>query len=261
MRATNSLPAILTLVTGASSDIGTAFLRALSANTTCIGISRQPPLTAIPSTVFVSLDLMDKKATRDFFSDVDVDSFNQIVWIHSVGKFRFEPKGVPPERDMDGDGVDDEVFHANVSTFINVIEPLSKRIRQGRKKKTLHFCLFGSMSSDFPTPFWPSFTKSKNQLSTVAQMEMARHSDMEVFGIMVKLSTVKSNHVSCARSLQDMQNWLTPEEVVQKTIPHLLNPQMHWRELNVFKFNPHFDPSWYWNPEKVRERWSVERKR
>ncbi|QQR92426.1 MAG: hypothetical protein IPJ89_04715 [Candidatus Iainarchaeum archaeon] len=185
--------------------------------------------------------------------------FQQIIWVHSVGAFAFEANGLPA-MDLDQDGIDDTIFHANVTTTMHMLHALIERMQQQNIRIPLRFCLFGSTSSDYLTPFWPSFTKSKQLLSALAQMEIARHREMDISGVMAKLSTVQSPSLSCHRELKDVAHFLTAEEVVEKTLPHLLFPQTRWRELSLFKPRADFDPSWYWDPIKIRERWTNARK-
>lgn len=225
-----------------------------------MGFARNPGNQAPDSKhSLVQLDLLDRPSVENALSGIALKSFHQVIWVHSVGKFAFEANGLPAT-DLDHDGIDDDVFHANVTTSMHFLRGLISEMKNQGSHASLHFCLFGSTSSDYPTPFWPSFTKSKQLLSTLAQMEISRHPPIEIHGIMAKLSTVRASKLSCHRKLEDAIHFLSAEEVVEKTMPHLLQPRTHWRELNIFKPHPDFDPTWYWDPQKIKERWALSRK-
>ena len=251
----------LALTTGITSTIGMEFHRAFEERGFhSIGFARgKMKAEAKMTQPLVQLDLLDFDAVQACVATLPLSQFQRIIWVHSVGKFAFEANGLP-SKDLDQDGIDDEVFHANVTTSMNFLRALIVEMKRQCFSATLQFCLFGSTSADYPTPFWPSFAKSKQLLSTLAQMEITRHAQMDIFGVMAKLSTVDSPTLSCQREIKDVTYFLSAQEVVEKTLPHLLLPQTRWRELNIFKPRQDFNPSWYWDAQKIKERWTSTRK-
>lgn len=251
----------LTFTTGITSTIGMEFHRAFEERGFhSIGFARgKMNAEAKMTQPLVQLDLLDFDAVQACIAKLPLSRFRRIIWVHSVGKFAFEANGLPL-KDLDQDGIDDEVFHANVTTSMNFLRALIMEMKRQCSSATLQFCFFGSTSADYPTPFWPSFAKSKQLLSTLAQMEISRHAQMDIFGVMAKLSTVHSPTMSCHREIKDVSHFLSAQEVVEKTLPHLLLPQTRWRELSIFKPKEDFNPSWYWDPQKIKERWTSTRK-
>lgn len=246
----------LALTTGITSTIGMEFHHAFEEKGFhSIGFAREKIEAEMKMKhPIVHVDLLNAAAIEEEISKLPLSQFQQIIWVHSVGKFAFEANGLPL-KDLDQDGIDDDVFHANVTTSMHFLRALIQKMKRQRCSAALHFCLFGSTSSDYPTPFWPSFTKSKQLLSTLTQMEISQHPQLEIFGIMAKLSTVHTPTISCHREIKDTSHFLSVEEVVEKTLPHLLLPQTRWRELSIFKPKKEFNPSWYWDAQRIKERW------
>jgi hypothetical protein len=56
----------------------------------------------------------------------------------------------------------------------------------------------------------------------------------------------------------DRKYWLSTKEIVDISMEVITNIKRPWTEMNLFKNNPHFNPTWYTNHDNVLERWKRE---
>src|SRR3989338_6476137 len=145
----------MVIVSGAGRGIGKTFADYYRSqkNTEVIGIARS-------NNPYISqLDLLDEPAVNNFVNNLELSKIKNIIYMHSVGIDKFEPNA-KPLLDLDGDGIDDEVYASNVTAFYNLAEPLVEKVKQ--TKTPLTICNIGSISDIYEVPFWQSFSKSKN---------------------------------------------------------------------------------------------------
>jgi hypothetical protein len=104
--------------------------------------------------------LLDQKRSEQIIQELyERHKPKEINLIHSIGIDKFEPDG-KPHIDEDRDGIDDEIYATNVTTFMNVTEPLIEIASQEEIKLALY--AIGSISDTFNVPYWQSFTKAKD---------------------------------------------------------------------------------------------------
>lgn len=244
----------LAIVTGASWELGHAYMDYFfTKGCRVVGVSNKPPSRPVKGrkTKYFVMDLLNLNATARMVESLSLSSYEKIIWVHAVGKFKFEPKGLP-EIDHDQDGIDDEVFHGSYGTFQSLYETMSTHLPS--RIHSFTFGLLGSVSTDYSPFHYSSYTKTMEQLSAYAQIELARDARRVTNGVYIKISSLKVNNPSREFDKKS-QYLLEPAEVVARSAPYLEHPTSPWRELRILKPDPDFDISWYTNPSRVEERW------
>ncbi len=147
----------LFLITGASGKLGLAFIKQLKKeNKKILGLTRKK--LEIEGVQFLNADLLDENQISTALNSFDFSKFEEITFIHPVGKFKFESNSSQIV-DIDKDGIDDEVYATNVLTLKNTLKVLLRCLNKNQKIKV---CAFASISDKHDIPFWNSYTKSKN---------------------------------------------------------------------------------------------------
>jgi len=253
----------LAIVTGVNGALGSAYLAQLAAyrNIQCVGISRSQVNDKISDVTYIDrVDLLDAEAVRRKIDrEVPFSNSQEVIFVHPVGRFKFE-ENKAPEGDLDGDGIDDEVFNSNVRTFENVEKPLIDSSQQCGTVNEIVLCGFGSVSDKYKVPYWKSYSLSKDQLRMdIAGKARKGGHGLRYRGIFVNVSSVNTGNENKLRPNADTTNWLQAEEIVDDTI-QLLTREGRIRnlEVDIFKPIPQFDPDVYYSEDEVWKRWMRE---
>lgn len=238
----------LVIISGASRGIGKAFAEHYSAreNTDVIGIGRsqRPGLTL--------LDLLDEPQVNGFISKLEIDKFREVVYMHSVGTDKFEPDG-KPHIDRDGDGIDDEVYAGNVTSFMNLVEPLVEKVKLLRKPTTI--VQIGAIGDIYNVPYWQSFTRSKNAVRRYLKSITIDN----VKGITLNVSsTLDEENNKFGRVNADTTYWQTSQELVAKSvgvIDGMRNLASRYLEVDFYKHDPNFRSDYFTNLPKLFATW------
>ena len=231
----------MVIVSGARRGIGKSFFDYYNSkpNTDCTGISRTSDCG------YLHLDLLNELAVNTTVASLDIDGIEKILFIHAVGIDKFEPKGVP-HIDYDGDGIDDEVYNSNVTTFLNLATPLIEKTN--RLKILMTICNIGSISDVYMVPFWQSFSRAKN----IMRQYVKSINNPLVRGIFLNVGSTfdESDINKSGRIKADTTYWQTSKELVQKSAPcidEVMNGHAMFAEFDFYKHNPHFRPDYFTN--------------
>ncbi len=221
----------LAIVAGASKELGHAFLQRLCEHgIPSVGISREKSQKVLKKAKYLQLDLTNPNAITSAFEKLQLDSYARILWVHSVGKYKFEADGIVAENDKDGDGVDDEVLHSNYSTFKHSLQT----IMQLAPKTKINFLVLDSVFNELHSPQWKSFAKAKELLIDYAREEVVKR-PYHLHAVHVKTTGLKTSlepHAHVDKTLL-----VDPAHVVEAALPHLMQPSTLWKELRIIK-NP-----------------------
>lgn len=240
----------LFLVTGASGKLGGAFvnkLKEVSAGKV-YAFSRKSTNTCADKSYLV--DLLEEKEVLSIFKDLDFHEYDEIILVHTVGKFKFED-GTTVTVDDDGDGIDDDVYRTNVITVKNILKSLFSCSAEETKIKV---CAFASVSDKYNIPFWSSYTRSKNilrgYLQTLCEIR-------KISALVVNVSTVDTGNENQLRPLADKTYWLEPEEIVTEVLPSIEN-LVGYQEIDIIKENPSFKKDYYIDHDVLLKKWHTE---
>jgi NADP-dependent 3-hydroxy acid dehydrogenase YdfG len=238
----------LVIITGASRGIGKAYADYYRSkeNTTVMGIchSNKPEL--------IQLDLLDEPAVNNFILQLDINQFEDIVYMHAVGIDKFEPD-TKPHIDLDGDGIDDEIYATNVTAFLNMAEPLIEKTRQNKKPITV--VNIGSISDIYEVPYWQSFSRSKNIVRRYLKSIIAQNVKSIILNVS---STLDENNNKYGRIKADITYWQSAKELVAKSIGVLDgmgNLDSNYLEIDFYKHNPNFRQDYFTNLPKLFLNW------
>lgn len=238
----------LVIISGARRGIGKSFFDKYQSisNTICIGISRKN----IPN--LVQIDLLEENSTYSFTKELNLNNVNSILYFHSIGIDKFEPKGLP-QFDYDNDGIDDDVYKSNVTTFLNIAEPLIDRSYKVDIPITI--CNIGSISDIFEVPYWQSFSKSKN----IIRKFMKSLNDESISNVVLNISsTLDEENRKYGRTNADTTYWQTTQEFLTKSfgfVDGIKDTDASYMEIDIYKHNPSFKTDYFVNLPKLYASW------
>jgi NADP-dependent 3-hydroxy acid dehydrogenase YdfG len=231
----------LVVISGVTGSLGHAYATHYhTQGCKVIGLSRQPTSQRLESVDYLVTNLLDKKTTTIAINRISFENIANILVIHPVGRFIFENEFKE---------VDPEIYASNVETFKNVAMPLIK----GKIPTTL--VGFGSISDKYDVPHWRSYSKSKNALREY--MQTLAYSNDNIRSIFLNLSSVKTTNESRLRPFANTDYWLTPEEIVERSIPEF-SFSGKWKEIDIFNLSPDYSPEIYTDHQRLKERWLKE---
>jgi short-subunit dehydrogenase len=245
----------LVIITGATGKLGAEYLKnfRFKKGYKCLVLVRNKSITLENNVDYSFVDLLDQEEVKESLSNLDVKPYKEIIFIHPIGMFKFEREGIPL-LDKNKDGIDDDIFASNVTTFLNVFKIVKDKIKkEANCKIKLTIFAFGSITHNYNIPFWQSYTKSKQYLKKIIKQNLEEKS-FKIRCIFVNVSTVDTGNERNLRPCADRSYWLTPQEIVKISLKYLRGNNK-WMEISLYKNNPNFDPTWYTNHENVLKRW------
>ena len=188
-------------------------------------------------------------------SNLDVCGVKEVYLIHSIGPFLFEEAG-RPEIDENKDGIDDRVYDVNVVTLLNIAGPLIRKVHEEAKKSPLKLtiCAFGSVTDRYLVPWWQSYSKAKNCIREYIRSNVGEHTR----GVFINVSTTSTEKEEKLRPFADKTYWLSCKEVVNRSIRAILDENLDWQEIDMFKPNPAYRSDYYFDHKGIREKWLKE---
>jgi len=252
----------LVIVTGASGAVGNSFIKHFlqEDNTECVAISRSPMETEASH---CQADLLDRQSIAQEIAQLDLTSIDDVILIHGVGKFKYESECEVAALGNTAEEVDDEIFSSNYQTFVNIAEPLTKKLNQEHEQgcqTTLALCGFGSITDKYKIPFWHSYTYAKDSLREYIK-ELAKSPEWGglIRGRFINVSTTDTGNENKLRpyaTAEEKKYWLKPETVVEKAIAEILSMTPLWQEIDVYEPLPGFDPQeYYTNFKEIKSKW------
>lgn len=187
-----------------------------------------------------SVDLLDIHNIKKIVSKINYSQIKKIIIIHPVGKFSFE---------RSFNSIDVDIFNSNVLTFTNFYS----QIRIFFKGQVVNVC-FGSISDKYNIPFWKSYTYSKNFLRNFLRNETSNNT----YNLFINVSTVNTGNENTLRPNAKKDYWLSTEEVVNRSFQEIINANLHYKEIDVFKHSPCFDKRYYVSIDMILEKWNKE---
>ena len=253
----------IVFITGAGGVVGHEYLHLFyrQPNVVCVAIARRD-IHDLPSGVtLLKLDLLNKEAVAKSLEQISLSDIGEIILVHSVGKFKFEPEG-RPEIDTDGDGIDDEVYQTNIETFLNILRSLLPRIEQERqegRELSLALCGLGSISDKYQVAYWSSYTKAKNVLRSIIY-NLIQENPKSVRGLFINVSTVDTDNENELRPFADKTYWLKAKEIANASLPFILGEESgSWKQMDIFKESPLFREGYYQDLAEIRRQWMAQK--
>ncbi len=239
------------VIAGINGDIGKELAQRLMEHGKLYGISRSAKKSGLEYT-HIQADFL--KPEELAFAFESVTPAKELIYLHLIGVFRFEDRNHPIV-DRDKDGIDDETFTTNVTTFRNVKQSLSNYLAQNPSSR-LRIIGVGSSSDLYDLPFWRSFTHSKNELRKEFRLIYGNPQTYgRVSALTINVSTVSGKQLSTERPYISREFCLSPQEVAEQSMPYILDTKPSFLEISLIKPHPSFTDPEFLELENVRQRW------
>ncbi len=239
------------IITGVNGDLGREYAARLENQGNLYGISRKPKQSAA-NYKHICADLLNPMQVQEAFGKIEPT--HEIIYLHLVGKFKFEDDKHPIE-DSNRDGLDDEIYATNFTTFLNVLPHLKKFLDSNPKTK-LKVVGIGSVSDLYKIPFWSSFSASKEELrKAFRRLYGEKDYHGRVSTLMVNVSTVSGSQLDLERPFISKAYCLNPKEVVDLSIDYILDNKLSSLELSLVKPHPSFSEEDFLSIALIRDRW------
>lgn len=252
----------LIITAGAAGEIGAEFCRkAVENQIDCIGIIRNKK-TGIQSAYFQELtcNLDNEKEIEQKLSDINFENYDQVIYLHTIGVDKFDPRGYPNIKPMDT--IDPEVYNTNVNSFKYLLKFCLQKINEinshsKNKKVRFRIVLLAGVGDKF-TPFViESFCEAKFIIRQYTQSYVNLYPEW-VSGLSINISSTITQSALRVRPHADTEFWLTPKEVVNKSFDELISDTKLYKEIDIYKSSPFYTEGYYENNPLLYSRWSKE---
>lgn len=251
----------LYIVAGAAGEIGTSFLKKLTDNKNdCVAIIRKREVSfESPFLKTIKLDLTSQYEIETGLKDIKFEDYQKIVYLHTIGVDKFDPRGYPKIDKMKT--IDSDVYDTNVNSFKYLYRYCVKRVRDYNlahdQKINLKISIIAG-TSDKHTPFViESFCEAKFILRQYIQSAVNLYPDF-VSGLSINVTSTITESALKVRPYADTTYWLTPEEVVSQSIETLIEDSKGYKELDLLKKSPLFVNDYYENNTLLYDKWTKE---
>lgn len=251
----------LYIIAGAAGEIGTAFLKKLTDNKNdCIAIVRKRQVSFQSSFLkVVTLDLTEQDEIRNGLNDIRFEDYERIVYLHTIGVDKFDPRGYPKIQKMKT--IDSDIYDTNVNSFKYLYRYCVKRVRDynlGHDQKINLKISIIAGTSDKHTPFViESFCEAKFILRQYIQSAVNLYPDW-VTGLSINVTSTITESALKVRPFADTTYWLTPEDVVNQSFNSLVENVSGYKEVDLLKKSPLFVNDYYENNILLYDKWSKE---
>jgi NADP-dependent 3-hydroxy acid dehydrogenase YdfG len=252
---------ILAIIAGAAGEIGTTFCHFFAnKQIDCIAVVRNKKL-AIRSNYIqsVSCNLDSPQDVEKKFSTIRFDQYDQVIYLHTIGVDKFDPRGYPEVQKMET--IDPDVYNTNVNSFKYLMRFLVRKIESTNKKRIEKTdlkiaCIAGT--ADKYSPFViESFCEAKYIVKQYIQSQCGLHPTW-ISGLSINVTSTITQSALAVRPYADTTHWFLPEEIVRKSFDVLLKREYGYTEIDLIKKSPNFIEGYYENNDLLYEKWSRE---
>lgn len=189
--------------------------------------------------------LLDYSSIDQAIANVNLDRYEEVYVIHSVGPFLFED--YPESLSYEDIEVNRDIYSENYDTFVNFYKAVKRHI----KKQPVTWVAFGSVSDRYNIPFWKSYSVAKNDLRKFMDSIKGEKSNC----VMINVSSTEKEE---ERPFADKSYWLSCVEVINNSMPYVLLSDVFWIELDIIKPSPNFVLGYYQDHKAIKKKWSKE---
>ena len=247
----------LILITWASSIIGAEFSKYYSySDDNLVYTLWRRSIDSCHNTQHLIVDLLQNNQIQEILlpilESLKNNLIEQVCIIHWSGKSKNELLWVTPIVDINNDGMDDEMYDAQICTLDNLYVCVSDFFKNNQLYDTIKFTVVGmwSLIDKFNSPIHKSMREINNimrdKLRRIANEESNHHT------IMLSLSTVATETEKKYRQFADQTYWLSGTDVVDKSIDTINNRKNIYEDLPIYKYHPLYDS--YFKHETIDQR-------
>lgn len=246
----------LVIVAGAAGEIGQAFIKKLlEKDIEVLAILRNKDLYFEDNNLRkIKINLDNEIELNDKLSEIDIDSYNEIICLHTIGVDKFDPRGYPEIKKMKT--IPEDVYDTNVNSFKYLYRYLLKRINNNGNQKLKVAIIAGA--ADKHTPFViESFCESKFILREYIRSGIELYPE-KVSGLSINITSTITDSALNVRPFAELTYWLTPKEVAERSIDSLLENRNGYNQIDIIKYSPLFTENYYDDNELLYKKWSTE---
>lgn len=254
----------LLIVAGVASEIGKEYcLEAINRGIECVGTIRNNDVD-INSPLFtkVRCDLESEESIHEVFDHLDFSKYENIIYLHTIGEDVFEPRGYPRIQPLKT--IPEEIYRLNVNTYKYLLRYCVTRISKSNSLVEQNDSLI-QMKSGFiagvPDKYAPfvieSFCETKYIIRQYARFFTERYPDW-FSGLCINITSTITPKAVKTRPFANTTFWLTPQEVAEKSVDELLSVGRGYKEIDIIKEDPGFNPAYYESNNLLYEKWSRE---
>lgn len=251
----------LIIVAGASGEIGTHFIKKLSKNKEnhIIGVVRTKTLGFQSENVeTITCELSNEHDVAEKFSQIKLDNYEQIIYLHTIGVDKFDPRGYPVLQKMKT--IDPEVYDTNVNSFKYLMKYLVKEldlINEDSIKTHLKLAMIGGVGDKYAPFVIESFCEAKYILRQYIQSQIQVYPEW-VTGLSINVTSTITQSALKVRPNADTTYWLTSQEVAEQGIHELLNNREGYKEIDIIKKSPKYFKNYYHDNQTLYKKWMFE---
>lgn len=221
------------IVTGISNSIGMEYMRYYSYDDDhmVIGISRTHLCNyGFYNSHEVQIDLLQASQVESKLSavlaDIEWDNIQECIVVHTCGKVKNDELGIHEIEDKDGDGLDDEMYNAQIVTFVNLHQVLVDYLIGRGVYETITITLVGfvSLTDRKKSSIHKSMRAVNNVMRKLFHKLGTDHFNYRTF--VFALSTVATAKEIEYRKFADQTFWLLPAEVRSRTMFYINNMEL-----------------------------------
>ncbi len=250
----------LVIVAGAAGEIGQAYIKKLlEKEIEVLAILRNKDLSFENNNLRkIKINLDNEVDIDEKLSDIDIDSYGQIIYLHTIGVDKFDPRGYPEIKKMKT--IPEDIYDTNVNSFKYLYRYLYryllKRINNNGNQKLKVAIIAGA--ADKHTPFViESFCESKFILREYIRSGIELYPE-KVSGLSINITSTITDSALKVRPFAELTYWLTPKEVAERSIDSLLESRNGYNQIDVIKHSPLFTENYYEDNELLYKKWSAE---
>lgn len=237
----------LVFVTWSSSVIGECFSKyyGYCNDTLVFTLGRTPIIHQMKSTQHLIVDLLQKEQVMGNITSVLEPLRNELIKnvyiVHGAWKSKNELLWITPIIDLDADGMDDEMYAAQIETFDNTYSCVHDFIKLQKRFDDVKFTVVGmwSLLDTCDSPIHKSMREINNLMRSKLQILAKNESNHHT--IMLSLSTVATESEKQYRKFADQSYWLSWSEVVDKSIETISHRKNIYEDIPIYKYHPLYE--------------------
>jgi hypothetical protein len=253
----------LVIVAGAAGEIGTQYCKEIvERGVECIGVIRNKRIEfASPLLTPVICHLNQEQSIHDAFDKVDFDNYARVIYLHTIGVDKFDPRGYPNIKPMET--IPSDLYERNVNSFKYLLRYCVSRINfinQNKSKKdkiSLKIVIIAGVPDKYVPFVIESFCETKFILRQYIQSCISIYPEW-VLGLSINITSTITESAIKMRPNADTKYWLEPSEVVAQSMNQLMSFARKYVEIDIIKKSPDFFTGYYQDNRALYEKWSRE---
>ena len=251
----------LIVIAGAAGEIGTNYAKKfVTKDVDVVAIIRNKQVEGIEAKNFMQVQChLDNAASiQEAMASVDIESYAKVTLLHSIGVDKFNPRNYPNVTKLET--IDPVVYDANVNSFKYVLRYIVKRVataNESGKDIMMKTAILAGVGDKYAPFVIEDFCEAKMILRGYVRSYIDIYPDW-FSGLSINITSTITEAAVAVRPNARLQDWLTPEEVVDRSFDELQSNSHGYKEIDIVKFSNNFIAGYYENDDLLYSKWSKE---